>query len=242
MRVMPAAPHGMLAIAAVQTCARGRRGAIWESPQGSVALSLMVHVPRTQAHRLTLLQYVTAVATAEAVKDKFDVQIRVKWPNDLYWQGEKIGGVLCEGTFRDDTFKVVVGVGMNIENAVPTTCLKSILLKEGRKIPLHMRENFIAAFATSMENIYTLFEENGFEGGGIKTKYLKIWLHSGQRVRLGEGGHWGIVDGLSENGCVRVRKEGNNQEIVDLPPDVTSLDLEASVFREKVAGPRKAPG
>lgn len=39
----------------------------------------------------------------------------------------KIGGVLCHSTYRSKEFQVVIGVGLNLDNSQPTTCVNDIL-------------------------------------------------------------------------------------------------------------------
>ena len=36
-------------------------------------------------------------------------EVRIKWPNDLYAKGLKVGGVLCTSTFSSKRFNIVVG-------------------------------------------------------------------------------------------------------------------------------------
>jgi biotin--protein ligase len=36
-------------------------------------------------------------------------EVKIKWPNDLYAKGLKIGGVLCTSTYSSKKFNVVIG-------------------------------------------------------------------------------------------------------------------------------------
>ena len=56
-----------------------------------------------------------------------DVDIRIKWPNDIYSNGMKVGGILCHSTYRQKDFHVVIGVGLNLDNGQPTTCVNDII-------------------------------------------------------------------------------------------------------------------
>lgn len=55
------------------------------------------------------------------------IDIRIKWPNDVYSKGLKIGGILCHSTYRSKEFQVVIGVGLNLDNGQPTTCVNDVL-------------------------------------------------------------------------------------------------------------------
>ena len=55
-------------------------------------------------------------------------QARIKWPNDIYTAdgSTKLGGVLCQSSVSDGQFEVVTGVGVNVFNTAPTTCLNAL--------------------------------------------------------------------------------------------------------------------
>ena len=53
--------------------------------------------------------------------------MRIKWPNDVYGVGLKLGGVLCQSAYRGGRFQVVVGVGLNLANRAPTTCVDALI-------------------------------------------------------------------------------------------------------------------
>lgn len=246
-RLFPTADRGWVAVSGYQTAGRGRRGAEWVSPAGSVAMSLALRVPRERTESLTFLQYVAALAVVDAVhavEEWRGVNVRIKWPNDVYVKESKIGGVLCEGVLRADKFWVTVGVGVNVTNEHPTSCLRHAVEQgsggsstvEGVDMT-GMRERFIAIYLCAFERLYDEYCERGFEGR-IMERYLKAWMHSEQVVRLGKkNGPRGVIKGLAPNGWVRVFRE-DLQAMQDLPPEAMSLDLDEGVIREKQVGRR----
>lgn len=244
-RLFPGADAGAVALSGWQTAGRGRRGAEWQSPAGSVALSIAVRVPRELPERLTFLQYVAALAAADAVAAEpawKGADIQIKWPNDVYASGAKIGGVLCEAALRDGEFHVTVGVGVNVTNARPTTCLRDAVEQAGGDATREgMRELFVARFLTAFEKVFEEFSMRGFEGR-IKERYLKAWMHGGQTLHIGgKDGPKAVVHGLAPNGWVRVFRE-DLQAFHDLAPDVNSLDVGEKVIRDKKRGPRAVEG
>lgn len=227
---------GSVALTGCQRAGRGRRGTEWFSPGGSIALSIAVRVPREHPERLTFLQYVAALAAVDAVSEEPDWSsacMRIKWPNDVYADGEKIGGVLCEGVFRDGQFQVTVGIGMNITNGSPTTCLRDAVSRSGGNVEgLHMREIFIGRYLSAFERDFDEFCERGF-AGRLKERYLSSWMHSGQIVRLGgSDGPEAVVEGIAPDGSIRVFRK-DLEAFQDLPPDVSSLDVWESIIKPK---------
>ncbi len=74
-------------------------------------------------------------ADAHALQDH-NIDIAIKWPNDIYSSNMKIGGILCHSTFRSKEFRVVIGVGLNLDNSQPTTCINDILHQQHSKLQL----------------------------------------------------------------------------------------------------------
>ena len=108
------APPGSVVIADEQTAGRGRRGRRWHSPPGAgISFSALVETV-VGATTLPLLAGIAAARAIEAVAEGVG-SVGLKWPNDLFLGGRKVGGILCEvvpGAF--DPALVAVGVGINL--------------------------------------------------------------------------------------------------------------------------------
>lgn len=102
---------GTVIVADAQTSGRGRRGASWHSGAGE---GLWMSLILGEQDVLPQLPLLVGLACAEGIEALVDaVRVQVKWPNDLWLSGKKVGGVLCEVT---DT-GVVVGIGINLATA-----------------------------------------------------------------------------------------------------------------------------
>ena len=112
------APHGSAVAARRQTAGRGRRGHVWESPEGNVYLSVVLR-PRVVPSRLPGLAAACGLGAAEALDALLASNApQLKWPNDLLAAGRKLGGILVEAARGGDgeTF-AVCGIGINRETA-----------------------------------------------------------------------------------------------------------------------------
>ncbi|RRT47099.1 hypothetical protein B296_00039464 [Ensete ventricosum] len=91
----------------------GRAKNVWESPMGCLLFSFTLQME--DGRKLPLLQYVVSLAVTEAIKELCQtnglpqLDIRIKWPNDLYLNGLKVGGILCSSTYRSKHFNVCAG-------------------------------------------------------------------------------------------------------------------------------------
>lgn len=101
-----------LVTAARQHQGRGRYQREWVSPEGlNIYASFCFFVSSDQKDFKTISQ-VIGVSVAKALESE-QVAVKFKWPNDMIWNGKKLGGILCE-TQRNDQICVIVGIGINV--------------------------------------------------------------------------------------------------------------------------------
>lgn len=100
-------------IAAQQSAGKGQAGRVWHSPRGNLYLSLAVQPCLCNG----LSMFVTTLV-CEWLHER-GIVASCKWPNDVLYNGKKLGGVLCEGAMQGEQWRyVIVGIGLNI-NIVP---------------------------------------------------------------------------------------------------------------------------
>jgi BirA family biotin operon repressor/biotin-[acetyl-CoA-carboxylase] ligase len=110
------APAGTLVIANEQTAGRGRGGKTWQSSPGAGLWLTLIERP-DDSSGLGVLSLRVGLAAAEAL-DRFAPEpIRLKWPNDLYVDRGKLGGILVEARWREQAVEwVAIGVGVNVQS------------------------------------------------------------------------------------------------------------------------------
>lgn len=109
----------IVAVADYQTAGKGQGTHTWESEKGkNLLFSIKVYPHWIPVRR----QFVLSMAGALAVKDALDSyveHITLKWPNDVYWNDQKISGTLIENTIDSKGIKsCVFGIGLNINQLV----------------------------------------------------------------------------------------------------------------------------
>lgn len=95
-----------------QTGGRGRLGRSFFSPEGGLYFSASFPV-RTEAENIPFFTLLCGLAAAEAIDEACGVKTRLKWPNDVYLNGKKLGGILCE-LISGRTLTVVAGIGIDL--------------------------------------------------------------------------------------------------------------------------------
>lgn len=98
-----------------QTAGRGCGTNSWESERGkNLTFSMLLHPSEVKASQ----QFTLSMANALALKDTLDdyvADIKIKWPNDIYWKDRKICGTLIETTLQGNYIKdCIIGNGINV--------------------------------------------------------------------------------------------------------------------------------
>jgi BirA family biotin operon repressor/biotin-[acetyl-CoA-carboxylase] ligase len=200
------APEGTVVIAECQTAGRGRLGRRWTSPAGKGLLFSVIlrpALPMSDAHLLTL---VAATAAAEAIETHTGVAVRIKWPNDLYVDDRKLGGILTEVSGEQDEIDwVIVGIGVNVnteygELPVPLRRTAASLKMAGGR--LFDRSELLALILLSLEASYVATLRNGF-GSALKTFRDRDYLsRKTVSVQTREGPVVGEALGIDDRGAL----------------------------------------
>jgi len=118
-RTPPAPGYAHVCLAEHQVAGRGRQGRRWVTPPGSgVTLSVGGRLESTAAHA-TGLSLAVGVAVVRALERAGAGGLALKWPNDVWWSGRKLGGVLVELQGDPAPLYVVIGVGLNVLLSAP---------------------------------------------------------------------------------------------------------------------------
>lgn len=171
--------------------------------------------------------------------------MKLKWPNDIYAQDPskperkeyvKIGGILVNSSYANGAYNIVLGIGLNTTNPLPTTSLNALL--SANQTPFTI-EKLLARIVTKFEAIYKSFLRTGFDRD-LEELYYKHWLHTDQIVTLEEeGGVRCRVKGITRDwGMLRVEELGwedrGTGKLYELMSDGNSFDFFKGLVRKKV--------
>ena len=119
----------VLLVAQAQTAGRGRLGRQWDGgAQAGDVLMFSLGLPLGMADWSGL-----SLAVGVSVAQSLHPEVRIKWPNDLWWQERKLAGILIETTQVAELRYAVIGVGINVTPrpaqglATPPACLQELL-------------------------------------------------------------------------------------------------------------------
>ena len=205
-RAAAGAPHGTVLVCEHQSAGRGRRGNSWISEVGgSLAFSILWRFPRG-AGALGGLSLAVAVGAAKALERLGTEGVEVKWPNDLYCAGRKLGGILIESSgdiLGPST--VIVGVGINVRLGART---RKRIGGPATDIASHSEAapSRTAVFVESLESIAGVLARFSREGfAPFRHEWLQRHAWQGRRVALLQAGRRvaeGKVVGVAEDGAL----------------------------------------
>ena len=111
--------NGMAVLAYHQTAGKGQRGKTWQSPKGeSLSVSIVLSPDFLNSSQGFSLLCAVAVAAIQVLQKYTGDEARIKWPNDLYWQKRKLGGILIENVVKGTRFQwAVAGIGINVKQS-----------------------------------------------------------------------------------------------------------------------------
>lgn len=160
-----------------QSAGKGQQGNSWESEAGkNLLFSILLKPTNIAVDKQFIVSQMISLAI-EKVLDQYAKGFSIKWPNDIYWNDKKIGGILIESTLQANKIKwMIVGVGLNINqesfvsNAQNPLSLLNIV---GKELPINeILEMILIGFeqlyrSNDVAVIREKYIENLFRGTGF---------------------------------------------------------------------------
>lgn len=114
LRNLETVSPGHVVVTDLQTAGRGRGGHRWEARAGENLLFSFCITVATADSTLSLLPVLISLSVCEAVDPSGMLSVRTKWPNDVVCREKKLCGILIESGVRGSLARVVVGIGLNV--------------------------------------------------------------------------------------------------------------------------------
>ncbi|GAB3201616.1 BirA family biotin operon repressor/biotin-[acetyl-CoA-carboxylase] ligase [Pontibacter aydingkolensis] len=110
------ATEGCTVVTAHQTAGRGQRGNTWEAEAGQNITLSVVLMPKFLAIKHQFyLNMAVSLGVLDLLRELGLQKAQVKWPNDLYFEDKKLGGILIENAINSLTLQhSIIGIGLNV--------------------------------------------------------------------------------------------------------------------------------
>jgi len=151
----------------------------------------------------------------------------------------KIGGILVNSSYSGSDYNLVVGIGLNLANAAPTTSLNALAAASRHKLEPFQPEKLLARILTTFESIYNNFCSEGWNRT-LEDEYYRNWLHTEQIVTLEmEGGARAKIKGITRDWGLLLAEElgwedRGTGKIFQLQSDSNSFDFFKGLLKRKI--------
>lgn len=194
------ATEGCVVLTAQQTNGRGQRGNSWEADPGkNITLSVVLSPSFLPVRQQFYLNMAISLAVLDLVREQGLPQAQLKWPNDLYVDDRKLGGILIENTINSQKLQhSIAGIGLNVNqtnfSSPAATSLAAVLQQE-----LDV-ERLVCRMLECLEKRY--LELRAGKLAKLKYEYLQVLYRYQEQHRF-------LVQGLEVQGQIQgVDEEG----------------------------------
>lgn len=203
-----------------QTAGRGRRARAWASPVGNFHATLLTF-PKGPAETVALRSFAIALALRDAfvALTGLPESFRLKWPNDVLLNGQKVAGILLESTGSGGQIAhLAIGVGVNLVAAPDATYLEpgalpavSLWQETGIRVT---PERFLDALAPAYDQWEQRLIRDGF--APLRSEWLSHAARLGETIiaRTGHSTFQGRFETIDANGNLMLR---TSQEMLAIP-------------------------
>jgi BirA family transcriptional regulator, biotin operon repressor / biotin---[acetyl-CoA-carboxylase] ligase len=131
-------PEGTAIMAEEQYAGRGQRQNTWHAQPGkNITVSILLNPVFLDINKQFDLNRAVSVGIQRALKPILGNKLKIKWPNDIYYDDYKVGGILIENILFSNTIKhAIVGIGLNVnqddfpQDVTNASSLKQILHRD----------------------------------------------------------------------------------------------------------------
>jgi BirA family biotin operon repressor/biotin-[acetyl-CoA-carboxylase] ligase len=192
-----------------QTSGRGRRNRPWESPEGGLWVTRWIH-PGGSSLRIQLYIMAAAFVLAELLRNRWNLDATVKWPNDVLVNNRKIAGVLGEAEVAGERIEsLALGLGMNVNNppAAGGVSLKDLL---GQEVD---RKTILRKWISNLDGFLV---SGTFTGNGEPTWFTSFMSDIGASLGITTTDEtiFGTVAGVDEFGRIRLETENESVRLI----------------------------
>ena len=197
--------EGTVVITDFQTAGRGQRGNQWLAQAGeNFMLSLILRPHFLSTSQQFRLNVAISVGIYEFFKPYLGESLKIKWPNDVYVDDQKLGGVLIENSIQGGRLEAsIVGMGLNINQLLFENPRATSLRKATQKE--YVREELLPDLLASLEKNYLLLRNGHFDA--LKMRYLQsLFRYQEQHnFRQAENVFTGMIVGVTDAGLLAVQ-------------------------------------
>ena len=227
------AAEGLTVIGEEQTAGKGRRGRSWKSPAGESLYFSFLLKPSLPPQHISLLTLVMGLSVAQAVRELYQLDAVIKWPNDIVIGQKKICGILTEAIVPAAIVQaagdparigIVIGTGINVNNEAFPEELQdratSLRLELGQEAS---RSAVLAQTLSCFRKNYEICLKTG-DLAGLQVAYNALLVSMNREVRIEDprGPYTAVSRGIDAGGRLLVERKMTTETGTTVIPEAIS--------------------
>ncbi|MBH0047922.1 bifunctional biotin--[acetyl-CoA-carboxylase] ligase/biotin operon repressor BirA [Pseudoalteromonas sp. NZS11_1] len=201
---------GTVIVAEMQQAGRGRRGRVWQSPFGANLYYSYFWRLDDGLQAAMGVSIAVGLAVYDAIKALYQIDVELKWPNDIYINKQKLAGVLVELDGQPQgPCQLVIGIGINLQ--MPESFSQHIdqawtdLNQHTQQLD---KNQLVASLTHHLEQRLVQYSQTGLQN--MYEQWNSLNAFAGDYVELNTGHRsWrGICEGIDPQGGIRIRQDG----------------------------------
>lgn len=206
--------EGTVVVAKEQLAGRGQMGNRWDTAAGkNITLSVVLYPEHLDADKQFFLNMAIALAVKDFCEFVLNDEVKIKWPNDIYYHDKKIAGILIENTISGSKItSSVVGIGINVNQEEFDTSLPNpaslIQIKKPTDAPVYSLAKLVEELCSYLEKYYLQLRQqhyNFLDKGYTVALYRYQQTHEFKR---GESIFKGEINGIAKDGKLIIHSGG----------------------------------
>jgi BirA family biotin operon repressor/biotin-[acetyl-CoA-carboxylase] ligase len=188
---------------------KGRLGRFWISPSGVNIYMSIITRPEADPEDATLLTIMAAVGCTIALRRITDLNVSIKWPNDLMASDKKLGGILTEmKTCPGRVIFAIIGIGINVNvdiDVFPDDVKKIATSVKNETSKVYSRTEIIAEILNELDKWYKILKGMGKKI--LLTEWQRLTSTLGREVKVSVGKETfaGLAESLDDKGMLILR-------------------------------------
>jgi BirA family biotin operon repressor/biotin-[acetyl-CoA-carboxylase] ligase len=208
-------PEGTVIMAESQFAGRGQQENKWHSEPGkNLTFSLLLKPSFLSISNQFDLTRAMSLGVFDALEPLLGEKLKIKWPNDIYYEDRKLGGMLIENLVQGEQIKnAIIGIGLNInQEDFPAGAINAVSLKQILHEDYDLR-TLLADICKHIEAWYL-----GLKAGRddfVRNSYLNrlYWLNEKNFFKtLNEKSFTGTIINVKYNGLLVVKNNNGDEK------------------------------
>ena len=200
--------NGAVVMADFQTNGRGQRSNVWHSAPGMNLCASFVYLPANLAlSDLMTINWWVSLSVIDLL-NKFSVKASIKWPNDIFVEDLKVGGLLIETVNQGTQVKsIIIGVGINV-NQLDFNTIQATSIKKTNGIHNSI-EDVLWSLCDSLTSNVPLLNQRDMLKSSYEAHLFRVGVK--QEFLIAEKALFGEIQGVGSLGQLKVRIDNKDQ-------------------------------